>query len=123
MCFGDFAAIQCGAALPGFPDNLSTAPDGRFWAAFPTPRNPLLDSIMPLPFARKMIFRLPESWQPAPQRYGFIAAFDKSGGVAETLQDPQGGYAQIPSVWEQNGRLYLGSLAENSLAVLPGFGK
>lgn len=105
--------------LPGFPDNLSATADGRFWVAFPTPRNGLLDRIMPHPLARKMIFRLPESWQPAPARYGFIVAYDKNGRVVANLQDTSGSYSQITSVWERNGRLYLGSLAEDALAVLP----
>ena len=105
--------------LPGFPDNLSTTADGRFWVALPTPRNALLDRTMPHPFLRKVIARLPQSWQPAPQRYGFIIALDKDGHVVENLQDPGGNFAEITSVWEQDGRLYLGSLSENALAVMP----
>jgi sugar lactone lactonase YvrE len=103
--------------LPGFPDNLSATSDGRFWVAFPTPRNKLLDMILPYPFWRKAIFRLPEAMQPAPTRYGFIVSYDRNGGLAANFQDPQGRFEQITGVWEQQGRLYLSSLTENAVGV------
>jgi sugar lactone lactonase YvrE len=103
--------------LPGFPDNLSATADGRFWVAYPTPRNSQLDMVLPYPFARKMIFRLPAFLQPKPARYGFVAAYDTAGRVVENLQDPQGRFEQITGVWERAGKLYLSSLSEDAVAV------
>ena len=35
--------------LPGFPDNMSTGLDGRFWLGLASPRNALLDKISDKP--------------------------------------------------------------------------
>jgi hypothetical protein len=57
--------------------------------------------------------------QPKPARYGFVAAYDTAGRVVENLQDPQGRFEQITGVWERDGKLYLSSLSEDALGVLP----
>jgi sugar lactone lactonase YvrE len=53
------------ANLPGLPDNLSSVGDGSYWAAFPSPRLPLVDRLMPHPAARRVALRLPDRLQPA----------------------------------------------------------
>lgn len=44
---------------------------------------------------------------------------DEQGQVMHNLQDPAAGYAQISSVNEYGGMLYLGSLVEDSIGRLP----
>lgn len=107
------------AALPGFPDNISTGENGRFWLAFASPRNKLLDGLAGSPFLRKMIQRLPAFMRPAPVRYGHIAAFDAAGKVVADLQDPEGTYPINTSVAETPKYLYIGSLVAPVLARLP----
>ncbi|MGH9962534.1 MAG: SMP-30/gluconolactonase/LRE family protein, partial [Pyrinomonadaceae bacterium] len=57
--------------LPGFPDGLSSNDKDKFWLALVTPRDATLDKILPHPFLRKIIYRLPKFLQPAPKRYSF----------------------------------------------------
>jgi len=46
--------------LPGFPDGISTGPDGVFWLALFAPRNPLLDVAGPKPWLRKVHSESPQ---------------------------------------------------------------
>lgn len=102
--------------LPGFPDNISSNGNDKFWLALVTPRNPLLDKLLPRPFLRKVVLRLPEFLQPAPERYGFVLALNRDGQVVENLQDPSGkAFALISNVLEYQGKLYLGSIGEDAV--------
>ncbi len=65
--------------LPGFPDGISSNGKDKFWLALVTPRQPLFDKLMPYPFLRKVVLRLPRFLQPAPQRYSFVLALDPQG--------------------------------------------
>jgi sugar lactone lactonase YvrE len=99
--------------LPGFPDGVSSNGTDRFWVALVTPRDATLDKLLPRPFLRKAIMRLPAFLQPAPKRYSFVLALDSNGKVVENLQDgSRTCYAQIANVVEHNGSLYFGSIAE-----------
>ena len=102
--------------LPGFPDGISSNGKDKFWLALVTPRNKVLDSVLPHPFLRKMIYRLPKFLQPKPQRYSFVIALDTKGHVVENLQDPSANcFAEIANVVERDGTLYFGSIAESSV--------
>jgi len=104
--------------LPGFPDNISFNEKGTFWLGMVNPRNSLLDILLPYPFLRKVVHRLPEAVQPSPVRYGFVLGINEKGEVVHNLQDPTGGMASITSAKEINGNLYLGSLTEPFCARL-----
>ena len=83
-----------GPALPGA---------GVFWLALVSPRNRLLDRLAPHPLTRKIIMRLPDFLQPAPERYAFVLGLDADGSVVHNLQNPSGRpFAVITSV-EQVG--------------------
>jgi sugar lactone lactonase YvrE len=115
--------------LPGFPDgimsNRDKSPTGqdkladrqdKFWLALVTPRQSLFDKLLPHPFLRKVVFRLPKSLQPAPQRYSFILALDTQGHVIDNLQNGSPDcYAQIANAVEHNGSLYFGSIGEDTI--------
>ncbi len=104
--------------LPGFPDGISANGSGKFWLALVTPRQTVFDKVLPHPFLRKMIFRLPKFFQPAPQRYSFVVALDSQGRVVDNLQNGSSDcYSQIANVVEYNGKLYLGSIGEDTLGV------
>lgn len=108
--------------LPGFPDGISSNGRDRFWLALVTPRQALFDRMLPYPFARKMVVRLPKFMQPAPQRYSFVVGLDASGRVVENLQNGAPDcYAQIANAVERNGALYFGSIGEDTVGrfVLP----
>jgi sugar lactone lactonase YvrE len=102
--------------LPGFPDGISSNGKDKFWLALVTPRQALFDRLLPHPFLRKVVYRLPKSLQPAPQRYSFVLALDSQGRVVENLQNGASDcYAQIANVVEHNGALYFGSIGEDTV--------
>ena len=101
--------------LPGFPDGISTS-GNRFWLALVTPRQALFDRLLPHPFLRKVVYRLPKALQPAPQRYSFILALDSEGHVMDNLQNgARDCYAQIANVVERDSTLYFGSIGEDTV--------
>lgn len=106
--------------MPGIPDGISSNGRGTFWIAFPSTRKEIIDNLAPKPFLRKMIMRLPESMQPAPEHYGFVLGIDGEGNVLHNLQDPSSeSFSPITSVEEYGGFLYLGSLTYSGFARVP----
>lgn len=105
--------------LPGFPDGISSNGEDTFWLALVSPRQPNVEAMLPLPFLRKIVMRLPEALIPAAENYGFVLGLDMEGRVVYNLQDPAAAYAQITSVQEHEGMLYLGSLVEDAIGRLP----
>ena len=103
--------------LPGFPDGISSNGKDKFWLALVTPRQALFDeTLLPHPFLRKVVARLPKFLQPAPKRYSFVLALDSQGKVIENLQNgPPDCFAQISNVVEHNGTLYFGSIGEDTV--------
>jgi sugar lactone lactonase YvrE len=105
-------------ALPSFPDNISTGLNGRFWVAFVSPRNKLLDRFSDKPFVRKILQRMPKFARPKATVYGHIIAIDGNGKVLEDLQDTNTNYPLNTSVTETKNYLYIGSLVAPVLARL-----
>jgi sugar lactone lactonase YvrE len=99
--------------LPGFPDGISSNGKDKFWLALVTPRDATLDKLLPHPFLRKAVWRLPPFLRPAPKRYSFVLGLDTNGRVVENLQNGSADcYAQIANVVEHDGFLYFGSIGE-----------
>src|ERR1041385_6528146 len=107
--------------LPGFPDGISSNGRDRFWLALVTPRQDLFDqTLLPRPFLRKIVARLPKFLQPAPQRYSFVLGLDQSGRVIENLQNGSPDcFAEISNEIEHNGALYFGSIGEDTVGRFP----
>ncbi len=103
--------------LPGFPDNL-TFGDGVLWVAFASPRQALVDMLLPRPWLRAITHRLPEAVKPKPLRHGMILGYDESGSLAHNLQDSSGRIAITTSARLHEGRLFVGSLTDPHVAVL-----
>jgi len=96
--------------LLGFPDNLSTGREGRFWLALVSPRNVPLDRLSHWPRLRAMTQRLPKFLRPGPRHYGHVIAIDADGRVLASLQDPEGRFPLTTSAVETEEFLYIGSL-------------
>ena len=107
------------SGLPGIPDNMSPAGDGSYWIAFPSPRLPLVDRLMPHPAPRRFAARLPDRLQPAAQRYGLVARLGADGQITQSLHGPSGSYREIVGVRQHDGWLYLGSLHETAVGRVP----
>lgn len=105
--------------LPGCPDNLGLGSDGHIWAALVTPRNPILDRLLPLPGVLRHIVRaIPPALQPKPARTVWVQAYDFDGNLVHDLQREADRYAMVTGVAESDGTLYLGSLSEPAIAVV-----
>jgi len=102
--------------LPGFPDGVSANGKDKFWLAVVAPRDATLDKLLPHPFLRKIVYRLPGFLQPSAKRYSFVLGLDANGRVVENLQDgsPEC-YSQIANVVEHQGLLYFGSIGEGTV--------
>lgn len=104
------------AELPGYPDNLSMSADGLVWVALASSRNPLLDKIHKLPlFMRKLIARLPESLQPAPEKLAWVMALDAQGCTVHDCCWKDGVYSMVTGVCQRQDTVYLGSMLEPAL--------
>lgn len=104
--------------LPAFPDNMGLGSDGLVWVTLVSPRNPLLDTLLPLPGAiRRVVWAIPEALQPKPTRTVWVQAFDFDGNLVHDLQREADDYAMVTGVAELDGTVYLGSLSESAIAV------
>ena len=104
------------SGLPGTPDNISFNGRDTFWVAMPSQRA-ALDSQAQSPWLRKLVSRLPprvlaEGVSP----YAFVVGIGLDGKVTANLQGKGEDFGMITSANECNGKLYLGSVTENSLA-------
>jgi sugar lactone lactonase YvrE len=105
--------------MPGLPDNMSTGSDGIFWIALPSERNALLDLLLPRPgFLRTAIWALPDRLQPDANRITWVIGIDGEGQVVRNLQGSGESFHYVTGVREHEGRLYLGSLVEPSIAAV-----
>ena len=102
--------------LPGFPDGISSNGRDTFWIALVNRRDAGLDFLLPHPFLRKVVWRLPSFLQPNMKRYAFALGVDASGRVTQNLQDTSPNcFAQIANVVEHKGKLYFGSIGESAI--------
>ncbi len=102
--------------LPGFPDGISSNGRDMFWLALVNRRDVALDKLLPHPFLRKVVMRLPSFLQPNIKRYAFVLGLDTNGRVVRNLQDPSPQcFTQIANVVEHNGALYFGSIGESAI--------
>ncbi len=96
--------------LPGFPDNITFNGKNTYWIAlFAGPKaRASLDPLLPNPFLRKVLWRLPGLLNAASAGEGYILGLDLKGNVIHNLQDPAGEvYPNTTSALEHNGMLYI----------------
>jgi sugar lactone lactonase YvrE len=104
--------------LPGIPDGISSNGVDTYWLALFTVRNPALDALSGWPRLRKLVYRLPGLLQPQPVRHAFVLGLSLDGEVVHNLQHPgRDSFSPITSATEAHGRLYLGSLTQDSFGV------
>ncbi len=104
--------------LPGFPDNLSTGPDGTIWLAIPAPRNPAADFLQPRhPMLRRIVEVLPEALKPAAERHAFVLGLGPDGEVRHNLQGSGERFHYVTGVREHDGWLYLGSETDKITSI------
>ena len=104
--------------LPGFPDNITEAPDGGFWLALPGPRTEQIDALIPSPFARKIAWRIFNLGISPVEQHSWAVKLTADGEPVASLEDASGRIYMVTSVIEQDGKLYLGSLATNYIGII-----
>lgn len=106
--------------LPGFPDNVRFNGRDRFWVAIPTPRNPMLDLLAPLPWLRFLLMQYAR-YLPLPiQHVAMVLAFDLNARLVGNLQSHRkDGFHFITQAIEAGEWLYCSSLEARTLARMP----
>jgi sugar lactone lactonase YvrE len=104
--------------LPGMPDNLSTGADGRIWCALVTPANPLADRLAAgPPIIRKILWRMPDRFQPKPESVVWAVAFDPdSGAVVAGVRTTHPSFGLATGLVEAGGKLWMGCIGAPALA-------
>ena len=104
--------------LPGFPDNINSGSEGRFWIGLVAPRDAKLDSLSDQPFLRKVVQRLPAFLRPGAVPSSHVIAINGDGDVIWSLQDTVARYPSMTGVCETGQRLYLTRLFGHELPYL-----
>lgn len=101
--------------MPGIPDGISSNGKDTFWVALPSVRDSRFDTLLSMPYIRKIIMRLPDFVFPDIVAYSFVLGLNIEGKIIHNLQDPSCIYSIITSVRQVGDLLYIGSLSENSI--------
>ena len=104
--------------MPGYPDNINRASDGRYWMAWLGMRTPSFDLSLRHPGMRKrMTRRLPQDdWLFPNINTGGIVKFDDSGRILDTLGDLSGtAHPMVTSMREHKGTLFVGGILNNRI--------
>ena len=108
--------------LPGYPDNLSRGSDGLIWITIASPYDAVVDLVqhrLPRPL-RRLVTRVPTRLQPSVKRTVHVQAYDDTGRLVHDLRADADRFHMVTGVREHDGDVWLGSLEESAVAVLPG---
>jgi len=98
--------------LPGWPDGISRGTDGLLYVTLISPRTPLHDFILPRPWTRRLVTKLPLALWPKPVKGNRILAFDEAGTLVHDWMDGDPTFSSISSVERVGDVLYFGTLDE-----------
>jgi sugar lactone lactonase YvrE len=103
--------------LPGFVDNISLGTDGLIWVALASPRQPLLDALLPkAPALRKLVHATPEVLQPKAIDTVWVQAYKPTGELVHDFQGRHPRMSLVTGVREHHGTVWLGSLEGSTIA-------
>lgn len=106
--------------MPGFPDGISRGSDGIYWLTLVAPRKKDLEMLMPKPALRNIVAKLPKFIsEPQPDFYGHVMGIKGNGEVVYNFQDSDPNIKMITSVQEHEGQLYMGTLIDDGIGVMP----
>jgi sugar lactone lactonase YvrE len=113
----DAAVPELVAPIPGLPDNISRGSDGLIWVAIGSPRNTVLDVLLPkAPVFRKLVWNLPDALKPKPADIIEIQAYDDAGTLVHDLRGTHPQFHMPTGVRERDGKVWLSSLGTTSIA-------
>ncbi|MGW0712170.1 SMP-30/gluconolactonase/LRE family protein [Streptomyces sp. NPDC002643] len=111
--------------LPGTPDNMWRDADGLMWVALAGPRIGPLEALHRAgPAVRRAVSRVAVRAPYRPLGFAGVVAVDDQGRIVDSVVDRRSRFRMVTSACVADGRLILGSLWENGVAVceLPGEG-
>lgn len=107
-----------GPVLPGFPDNISTGDDGNVWVTIASPRDAVLDALLPRwPLLRTLVWSLPQRLQPQPKRLIRVQAFAPDGALVHDVAGEHPEFGMPTGVRQVGGVVWLGSLEQSTIAA------
>ncbi|MBB5834825.1 SMP-30/gluconolactonase/LRE family protein [Kribbella italica] len=116
----DDAVPELVAPIPGLPDNISRGSDGLIWVAIGSPRNAVLDTLLPkAPVLRKVVWNLPEALKPKAADIIEIQAYDDAGALVHDLRGTHPRFHMPTGVRERDGKVWLSSLGTSTIAHFP----
>lgn len=98
--------------LPGMPDNISTAPDGRIWVALVSAIVRAAERLAPLPpVLRKAVWRLPDALLPKIKPEVWVAAFDaETGAAVDGIRTQSPDFGAVTGVVETGEKLWMSTI-------------
>lgn len=103
--------------LPGFPDGISTAPDGGFWIAILAPVPPIW-RLLSSKLTRLIYAWITEYVSIPVKSWGYVVKVSPEGQVLTVLADQEGGFvSHVSSALEHKGHLFLGNLVGDYISV------
>lgn len=105
-------------SLPGYPDNISTAPDGRIWVAMVSERNAFTEWLVPkAPGMRKLLWRLPYGALPDVKPVVWVIALDpEDGRVLTQLRTRHSTFGSTTGVVQEGDRVWLAGIGASAIA-------
>jgi hypothetical protein len=105
-------------SLPGYPDNISTGPDGRIWVAMVSERNGLTEWLVPkAPALRKLLWRLPYGALPDVKPVVWVIALDPDDGrVVTQLRARHSAFGSTTGVVQEGDRVWLAGIGAPTIA-------
>jgi sugar lactone lactonase YvrE len=105
-------------ALPGYPDNISTGPDGRIWVAMVSDRNALTEWLAPkAPAVRKLLWRMPYGSLPDVKPLVWVIALDPDDGRLLTqLRQRHPSFGASTGVVQHGDRVWLSGIGSPTVA-------
>jgi sugar lactone lactonase YvrE len=107
-----------GPVLHGFPDNISTGEDGNVWVAIASPRDRVLDAMLPrLPLLRTIVWSLPQRLQPQPKHLVRVQAYSPDGDLVHDVAGEHPQFGMPTGVRQVGDVVWLGSLESPTVAA------
>lgn len=98
--------------LPGWPDGISLSSDGLIYVTLISPRIAMHNFILPRPWTRRLVTKLPKFFLPKPVKANRILALDNQGAIIHDWADDNPVFSSISSIERIGNTLYLGTLDE-----------
>lgn len=108
-----------GGVLPGFPDNISTGEDGNIWVALASPRDKVLDGLLPKsPVLRRVVWSLPEKLQPQAKALIHVQAYAPDGSLVHDIAGQHDRFGKPTGLRQVGDTVWMGSFEQTTIARL-----